>query len=250
MEETSSGRLRWVTAILAAVCLVAGPVAATVVRVFSPAATTTESVAREIGDAAAHPEGTHAVLIANGFVWLMVPAALVAVSLAWRRAPALSLAAGVFSLAGWVGIVALATQDALIAQAGRHGYDHAQAVALTNAWSNGGVVNAYTTLFVIGHLRGDGPAWRGPLAGTGDPSLGGGRSSACRCRCTWRRSWRRSNALDIAAYALLLAGFGAVRRAGAARGGAAGPLAASRWRGRQRSRARRSRARAARQWPR
>jgi hypothetical protein len=57
-----------------------------VVRAFSPATTQTESVARLIADAAAHPARTQVVLVANSFVWLMVPAALIAMSLAWRRA--------------------------------------------------------------------------------------------------------------------------------------------------------------------
>lgn len=208
MQEPLSPRAHTVAGMLAAGCLVAGPVAALIVRVSSPAATTTESIAREIGDAAAHPDETHAVLIANGFVWLMVPAALAAVWLAWRRAPALSLAAGVFSLAGWVGIVALATQDALIAQAGRPGYDHAQAVALTNAWSNGGVVGAYTTLFVIGHVVGTVllgaalwraraiPRWAAVLVGVSMPLHLAAFVASIEL-------------LDIAAYAMLLTGFAA-----------------------------------------
>jgi hypothetical protein len=208
MEETSSVRLRWVTAILAAVCLVAGPLAATVVRAFSPATKQTESVVRLIADAAAHPARTQVVLVANSFVWLMVPAALIAISLAWRRAPALSLAAAVFSVAGWVAIVSPAMQDALIAQAGHHGYDHAQAVALTDVWSNSGAVNVYTTLFVVGHLVGTIllgaalwraraiPRWAAAAIGVSMPlHLVAFLSSV--------------TALDIAAYALLLAGFGA-----------------------------------------
>src|SRR5262249_30830960 len=143
-----------VAGLLAAACLIAGPVAALVVRVASPAAKTTESIAREVADAAAHPDRTHILLVANGFVWLMVPAALAAVWLAWRRAPGLSLGAAVFSLAGWCGIIALATMDALIAEAGHHVYGPAQAVALTDAWSSSGVMNAYTTMFVVGHVVG------------------------------------------------------------------------------------------------
>jgi hypothetical protein len=208
MEEMQSPRARRVAGILAAACLIAGPVAALIVRFASPAATTTESVAREVADAAAHPGRTDAVLIANGFIWLMVPAALAAVWLAWRRAPGLSLAAGVFSMAGWIGIVALATMDALIAEAGHGAYDRAQAVALTDGWSNGGLMNAYTTLFVVGHVVGTVllgaalwrarviPRWAAAFVGVSMPlHLMAFVSSL--------------ESLDIAAYAMLLIGFGA-----------------------------------------
>jgi hypothetical protein len=87
---------------LAAACLVVGPLAGASIEAFDPASKPTESTARLVADAARHPARTRAVLIADAFLWLMVPAALVAVRLAWRRAPALSLVAGVFSLTGWV----------------------------------------------------------------------------------------------------------------------------------------------------
>src|SRR5262249_26935614 len=142
------------------------------------------------------------------FIWLMVPAVLFALSLAWRRAPGLSLAAGVFAVTGWVAIVSLATHDALIAQAGHRGYDQAQAVALTDAWSNSGLVNAYTALFVIGHLVGTVllgaalwraraiPRWAAAAVAVSMPlHLVAFVSSIA--------------ALDIAAYALLIVGFAA-----------------------------------------
>jgi hypothetical protein len=129
-------------------------VAAIVVRVSSPLAKSTESIARQVADAAAHPAETHAVLIGDRFIWLMVPAVLAAVWLAWRRAAGLALAAAVFSLVGWIAVVALASQDALLAQAGHPEFARAQAVALTKAWSDGGVVSTYATMFVIGHVVG------------------------------------------------------------------------------------------------
>ncbi len=140
--------------LLATVALVAGPVAAIAARLFDPATSPTESIARLVADAAAHPGETHAVLVGDAFIWLMLPAALVAAGLAWRRAPALATAAGVLSLVGWTGIVALATQDALIAEAGHARFARGPAVTLATAWSNGGVVNTYTTMFVVGHLLG------------------------------------------------------------------------------------------------
>jgi hypothetical protein len=208
MEETQSPRVRLVAGILAAACLIAGPVAALIVRLASPLATTTESVARQVADAAAHPDRTNVVLIANGFIWLMLPAALAALWLAWRRAPGLSLAAGVFSVAGWIGTVALAADDALIAQAGHAAYDRAQAVALTDGWSSGGVMNAYTTLFVVGHVVGTVllgaalwracviPRWAAAFVGVSMPLH----------LVAFLGSFEP---LDIAAYAMLLIGFGA-----------------------------------------
>jgi hypothetical protein len=88
------------------------------------------------------------------FVLLIVPAALAAVWLAWRRAPVLSLIAGALSLVGWTSIVIMVGQDSLIAEAARSSGAHAQAIALTNAWTNSGAVNFYTLLFVGGHLVG------------------------------------------------------------------------------------------------
>jgi hypothetical protein len=154
MDGVASEGLRRVTRIVAAVALVAGPLAGMLIQAFDPASTPTESTARLVADAAAHPGRTQAVLITDGFVWLMVPAALLAARLAWRRAPALSLVAGVVSLAGWVAIGIMVAEDALIAQAGHAAFDRAHAVALTDAWSNSGLVSFYTDLFVLGHLVG------------------------------------------------------------------------------------------------
>jgi len=146
--------VRRATGIAAAVCLVAGPLAGLLIEAFNPASTSTESIARYVVDAAAHPDRVHAVLLVDRFVFLLVPAALAAVWLAWRRAPVLSLVAGALSLAGWISIVIMVGQDSLIAQAARSPVDHAQAIALANAWSNSGAVDFYTTLFVAGHLLG------------------------------------------------------------------------------------------------
>jgi hypothetical protein len=208
MQEPQAPRARMVAGMLAALCLVAGPLAVMVARFASPLAKTTESVAREVGDAAAHPDRTHIVLLADGFIWLMVPAVLAAVWLAWRTAPALSLAACVLSVAGWIAIVSAATSDALIAQAAHHAYDRAQAVALAHDWSNGGLMSAYTTLFVVGHVVGTVllglalwrarviPRWAAAFVGVSMPlHLVAFLTS--------------TKPLDIAAFAMLLTGFGA-----------------------------------------
>jgi len=154
MEGIASSRPHRLMAALCAICLVGGPLAGLLVRLFAPVSSTTASVAHLVADAAAHPGATHATLIADGFVWMMVPAVLAAIGLAWRGAPAMALSALVLSLPGWIAIVMLAAQDALIARAGDPAYGRGQAVALTTGWSNSGLVNAYTGVFVLGHLVG------------------------------------------------------------------------------------------------
>jgi hypothetical protein len=205
LEDTFSPRVRTVAGALAATCLVAGPLAALLARVFVPGSSSA-SIAGQVADYAAHPGRTHALLVVGAFVWLMVPAALVAASPAWRRAPALSLVAGALSLAGWVSVVCLAAQDALIAQAGHPAFEHAQAVALTTAWSDSGLVNAYVNLFVVGHFFGTAllgvalwraraiPRWAAALIVVAMPL----HLTAFVASIT---------PLDVAAYAMLLAGF-------------------------------------------
>jgi DNA-binding CsgD family transcriptional regulator len=133
-------RVRRVTGVLAAICLVLGPLAGLLVRALAPVSSTTEPIARLVADAAASPGRANATLVADAFVWLLVPASLAAAWLAWRRAPVLTLVAGVLSLAGWTSIVIMAGQDALIVQAGHAAYDRAQAVA--RGRSNGEITRA------------------------------------------------------------------------------------------------------------
>jgi hypothetical protein len=219
----SQPNLKPVAAIPAAAVLIAGPVAAALVRLFDPATSPTESIAKLVADAAAHPAAAHAVLVADSFIWLMLPASLIAAWVAWRRAPVLGAVAGVLLLAGWAGVVALAAQDALIVQASHAGFGRAEAVALTTAWANGGVVNTYTTMFVAGHLLGTillGLAlWRGRTIPRWI-ALGVAVSMPLHLVAFVAAI----EPLDLAAYALLLIGFGAcavkLLRETAARGSA------------------------------
>lgn len=139
--------------LLLAGCLVGGPLATIVVRAAIPASSTA-SVARTISDYAAHPGATRTVLIADAFVFLLVPAALAAAGLAWRRAPVLALSAAVVSFVGWTAIMLLIAQDALVAVAGRSAYAGAQATAITDAWSNDTLVAVWFAVFIVGHIVG------------------------------------------------------------------------------------------------
>ena len=94
------------------------------------------------------------MLIADAFLFLLVPAALAATALAWRRAPVLSLLAGVVSLIGWSAIVMLEAQDALIAAAGRQVYLHGQGAAIATTWSNETLVAGTIAAFIAGHVLG------------------------------------------------------------------------------------------------
>ena len=94
------------------------------------------------------------MLIADAFVFLLVPAALAATALAWRRAPVLSLLAGVVSLIGWSAIVMLEAQDALIAAAGRQVYLDGQGAAIATTWSNETLVAGTIAAFIAGHVLG------------------------------------------------------------------------------------------------
>jgi len=114
----------------------------------------TASVARSVADYGQHGGATQLLLIADGFLMLLVPAALAATALAWRRAPVLSLVGGILSLFGWIAIVMLAAQDQLFAEAGRRVYAHDQAVAIASNWSSASLVGIYTVIFIAGHLFG------------------------------------------------------------------------------------------------
>jgi hypothetical protein len=139
---------------LAAACLVAGPLVGALIRAIEPAAVPTESMAAYMADYAAQPQRTQLMLMLDAFVWLMLPASLIAASLAWRRASTLSLVGGVVSLVGWMGVVMLVAEDVLIAVAGQTTQDVTQAAQLVEAWSNNGVVIWYMLLFVVGHTIG------------------------------------------------------------------------------------------------
>ena len=101
--------------------------------------------------------------IANGFIWLMVPAALAAVWLAWRRVlpsrwPQVSSRWPV----GWGS--ALATQDALIAQAGHPACTTAPSGRTGDRLVDGRRGGRLHDPVRDRPRRGDGVAWRGPLA--------------------------------------------------------------------------------------
>jgi hypothetical protein len=139
--------------VVAAICLVGGPLAGIVVRAAVPASSTA-SVARSIADYGAHPGATQALLIADGFLVLLVPAALAVTALTWRRAPVLSLLGGLLSLFGWMAIVMLAAQDQLFAEAGRSVDAGGQSTALADHWSGANLVSIYIAVFIAGHLLG------------------------------------------------------------------------------------------------
>lgn len=139
---------------LAAGCLLAGPLVGTLIRAIEPAAVPTQSMAAYVADYAAQPRRTDFMLMLDALVWLMLPASLIAASLAWRRASTLSLVGGVVSLVGWMGVVMLVAEDVLIATAGQSTQDVAHAAQLVEDWSNSGVVIWYMLLFVVGHTIG------------------------------------------------------------------------------------------------
>jgi hypothetical protein len=200
---------------LLAGCLVGGPLAAIVVRATVPASSTA-SVARTVSDYAAHPGATRAVLIADAFVFLLVPAAVAAAGLAWRRAPVLALLAAVASFVGWTAIMMLIAQDALVAVAGRSAYAGAQATAIANAWSSETLVAVWLVAFIAGHIVGTVllgaalwraravPRWAAVAVGIAMPLH----------LVTVLADFRVG---DVAAWLLLLAGFAACARAVLAR---------------------------------
>ena len=134
MHDVSSLRVSRFARLLFAACLIVGPVAGIAVRASVPASSTA-SAARSAIDDGRHSAATQMVLIADGFLFLLVPAALAATALAWHRAPLLSLLAGVFSLVGWTSIVMLAAQDALFAETGRAIYGSGDALRIASNWS-------------------------------------------------------------------------------------------------------------------
>jgi hypothetical protein len=138
---------------LLAACLVVGPLAGVIVRASIPGSST-DSLSQAIAAYASHPGATQVLVVADGFMVLMVPASLAALALAWRRAPVVSLVAAVLSFVGWSAIVMLAAQDAVFAEAGRTVYQHAQATELAIHWSHRNLVRDYVNLFVAGHLFG------------------------------------------------------------------------------------------------
>ena len=146
--------LDYVCRYLAVACLVAGPFVGTLIRAIKPATTPTESMAAYIADYAAQPQRTQIMLMLDAFAWRWSPASLVAVSPAWRRVPTLSLVGAMVSLVGWMGIVMLVAEDALIAAAGQRTSDLAQAAQLVEDWSNSAVVIWYMLIFVGGHTIG------------------------------------------------------------------------------------------------
>jgi hypothetical protein len=107
-----------------------------------------------VSDYAAHPGAARTLLIADAFVFLLVPAALAAAGLAWRRAPVLALCAAVASFIGWTAIMMLIAQDALATVAGRSAYAGAQATSITNAWSSETLVAVWIGAFIVGHIVG------------------------------------------------------------------------------------------------
>jgi hypothetical protein len=154
METRFSASAELVGRYLGACCLIAGPLIGLLIRAVEPTANSTQSVTGYVIDYAAQPARTEIMLVLDAFVWLMLPAALVAAGLAWRRAPFLSLVGGVMSLVGWVGVVMVVAQDALIATASGSNHDPAQAASLVADWTSSGVVVWYTMIFVVGHLAG------------------------------------------------------------------------------------------------
>lgn len=153
MQDAGLVKVNRIARVLLAVCLVGGPLAGIVVRAAVPASSTA-SVAESVADYGQHTGATQVLLIADGFLILLVPAALAAAALAWRRAPVLSLVGGVLSLFGWVAIVMLSAQDQLLAETGRSVYAHGQATAIAEHWSSAPLVNIYVVIFVAGHLVG------------------------------------------------------------------------------------------------
>ncbi len=153
MHDLSSLRVSRFARLLLAACLIVGPVAGIVVRASVPASSTA-SAARSAIDYGRHTGATQLVLIADGFLFLLVPAALAATALAWRRAPLLSLLAGIFSLVGWTSIVMLAAQDALFAETGRAVYGSGDALRIATNWSGSALVTFYIGAFIVGHLVG------------------------------------------------------------------------------------------------
>ncbi len=153
MQQVRSPRVDRIARLIVAGCLVGGPLAGMVVRGSLPSPATA-SIARSVADYASNPGATRAVLIADAFLFLLVPAALGATVLAWRRAPVLALLAGVVSLIGWSAIVMLAAQDALFAVAGRQVYAAGQGAAIATTWSNEPLVAGTIGAFIAGHLLG------------------------------------------------------------------------------------------------
>jgi hypothetical protein len=196
---------------LLAGCLVGGPLAAVVVRATVPASSTA-SVARTVSDYAAHPGATRTVLIADAFVFLLVPAAVAAAGLAWRRAPVLALLAAITSFVGWTAIMLLIAQDALVSVAGRPTYAGAQASAIADAWSSETLVAVWLVAFIAGHIVGTvllGAAlWRARAVPRW-AAVGIGVSMPLHL-VTVLADFRVG---DVAAWLLLLAGFAACARA-------------------------------------
>jgi hypothetical protein len=153
MEDAGLVKVNRIARVLLAGCLVGGPLAGIVVRAAVPASSTA-SVARSVADYGRHTGATQLLLVADGFLILLVPAALAAMALAWRRAPVLSLIGGILSLFGWIAIVMLAAQDQLFAETGRGVYAHGQATAIAEHWSSANLVGIYLAIFVAGHLFG------------------------------------------------------------------------------------------------
>ncbi len=155
MSDIRLAKANRVARLLVAACLVVGPLAGAVVRAAVPTPSTA-SVARMVVDYGNHATATQILLIADGFLILLVPAALAATALAWSRAPFLSLIGGTLSLLGWCAIVMLAAQDALFAEAGRaiHAPGAATATAIATSWSSGSLATIYTFMFILGHLVG------------------------------------------------------------------------------------------------
>jgi hypothetical protein len=201
--------------VLLAGCLVGGPLAGVVVRGVVPASSTA-SVARTVSDYAAHPGATRTLLIADAFLFLLVPAALAAAGLAWRRAPVLALCAAVLSLIGWTAIMMLIAQDALEAVAGRAAYAGGQATAITNAWSDQTLVAVWIGAFIVGHILGTvllGAAlWRARAV-----PRWAALAIAVSMPLHLATVVTGFRAGDVAAWLLLLAGFAACARAMVAR---------------------------------
>jgi hypothetical protein len=153
MQEVGQLKVDRIARLLLAACLIGGPLAGIVVRAAVPSSSTA-SVARSVVDYGRHSGATQILLIGDAFLFLLVPAALAATALAWRRAPVLSLIGGILSLVGWTAIVMLAAQDALISEAGRQIYEPGQASALATSWSSEGLVNVYIVAFIAGHVLG------------------------------------------------------------------------------------------------
>jgi hypothetical protein len=195
---------------LLALCLIGGPLAGVVVRAVVPASSTA-SAARTISDYAAHQGATRTLLIADAFLFLLVPAALAAAGLAWRRAPVLALTAAAASLVGWMAIMLLIAQDALAAVAGRPVYAGARATAITDSWSSETLVSIWIAAFIVGHIVGTvllGAAlWRARAVPRW-AAIGIALSMPLHL-LTVLTDFRAG---DVAAWVLLLAGFGTCAR--------------------------------------